>query len=155
MKEVISYVDYLKLKGYTDSISSYQWWKMEVLGMSEREAIDSSIQDYAPLPKYDAEYDAYLWSYEAQSRVNNGWIVTDRLLNGRIPFCWAEMTDDNVILSKLRNRGWIIVNKPLRLEWKTGSQETLEAVMYLVEADRPIGALEFIPKRRKSDGRKI
>ena len=46
-----SYEDYLKRTNQKDSRSAWKWWKIEVCGMSEKEAIKASITEYEPISK--------------------------------------------------------------------------------------------------------
>lgn len=49
MREIIDYETYLKQTGQTDSRTSWKWWKVEVFGISEKEAIKASLKYYEPL----------------------------------------------------------------------------------------------------------
>lgn len=49
MDTIISYEEYLKLNGYNDTRTNWKWWKIEVCGMSEKEAIKASVTEYRPL----------------------------------------------------------------------------------------------------------
>ena len=44
-----SYEEYLKRTNQKDTRESWKWWKIEVCGMSETEAIRASITIYEPL----------------------------------------------------------------------------------------------------------
>lgn len=46
-----SYEDYLKRTGREDNRTSWKYWKMEVCGMDEAEAIKAGIAVYEPLEK--------------------------------------------------------------------------------------------------------
>lgn len=47
----LSYEEYLKATNQKDSRSGWKWWKIEVCGMSEKEAIKASYSVYKPLRK--------------------------------------------------------------------------------------------------------
>ena len=44
-----SYEEYLIRTNQKDCRSAWKWWKIEVYGMSEREAIKASMECYEPL----------------------------------------------------------------------------------------------------------
>lgn len=46
-----SYEEYLRRTKQEDSRESWKWWKIEVYGMSEKEAIKASITLYEPLKR--------------------------------------------------------------------------------------------------------
>lgn len=48
---MISYEEYLKTTGQKDGRTAWKWWKIEVCGMTEREAIQASITCYEPINK--------------------------------------------------------------------------------------------------------
>ncbi len=45
----MSYTEYLRKTGQKDSREAWKWWKIEICGMSEREAIKASAKCYTPL----------------------------------------------------------------------------------------------------------
>ena len=45
----MSYEEYLRKTKQSDSRESWKWWKIEVCGMSEKEAIKASYKVYQPL----------------------------------------------------------------------------------------------------------
>jgi hypothetical protein len=47
----MSYPDYLKTTKQTDSRRMWKEWKIDVCGMSEKQAIKMSYSDYEPLTK--------------------------------------------------------------------------------------------------------
>lgn len=47
----MSYEEYLEKTNQKDSRTAWKWWKIEVCGMSEVEAIKASIHCYEPLQK--------------------------------------------------------------------------------------------------------
>ena len=44
-----SYEEYLNRTNQEDSQTAWKWWKIEICGMSEREAIKASITEYEPI----------------------------------------------------------------------------------------------------------
>ena len=46
---MLSYEEYLRKTKQKDSRTAWKFWKMEVYGMSEKEAIRASYQCYKPL----------------------------------------------------------------------------------------------------------
>lgn len=44
-----SYEEYLNRTNQEDSRTAWKWWKIEVCGMSEIEAIKASITEYEPI----------------------------------------------------------------------------------------------------------
>ena len=46
---MLSYEEYLKQTNQQDSRTAWKWWKIEACGMSEKEAIKTSITEYEPL----------------------------------------------------------------------------------------------------------
>lgn len=46
-----SYEEYLQRTKQKDSRNTWKWWKIEVCGMSEKEAIKASITEYKPVTK--------------------------------------------------------------------------------------------------------
>ena len=46
-----SYEEYLKRTNQEDTRESWKWWKIEVYGMSEVEAIKASVTMYEPLKR--------------------------------------------------------------------------------------------------------
>lgn len=46
-----SYEEYLKRTNQKDTREAWKWWKIEVCGMSETEAIKASITVYEPLKR--------------------------------------------------------------------------------------------------------
>ena len=44
-----SYEEYLKRTNQEDTRTAWKWWKIEVYGMSEKEAIKASITEYEPI----------------------------------------------------------------------------------------------------------
>lgn len=50
---MMSYEEYLQRTNQNDTRSAWKWWKIEVCGMSEREAIKASITCYRPLKDDD------------------------------------------------------------------------------------------------------
>lgn len=46
---MMSYEEYLQATGQKDSRTAWKWWKIEVFGMSEREAIKASVTCYEPI----------------------------------------------------------------------------------------------------------
>lgn len=49
MKTMKSYEEYLKESGQKDCRSAWKWWKIVCCGMSEKEAIKASYNEYEPL----------------------------------------------------------------------------------------------------------
>lgn len=46
---MLSYQEYLEKTGQKDSRFAWKWWKIEVYGMTEKEAIKASIKYYEPI----------------------------------------------------------------------------------------------------------
>lgn len=46
---MMSYQEYLEKTGYKDNRTSWKWWKIEICGMTEKEAIKASIKYYEPI----------------------------------------------------------------------------------------------------------
>ena len=51
---MMSYEEYLKATNQKDSRTAWKWWKIEVCGMTETEAIKASIKYYEPLKEDNA-----------------------------------------------------------------------------------------------------
>ena len=49
--DMMSYEEYLQERKQKDTRQAWKWWKMEVFGMSEKEAIKASYKLYKPLRK--------------------------------------------------------------------------------------------------------
>ena len=48
---MMSYEEYLQERKQKDTRQAWKWWKIEVFGMSEKEAIKASYKLYKPLMK--------------------------------------------------------------------------------------------------------
>lgn len=46
---MMSYQEYLEKTGYKDSPTAWKWWKVEICGMTETEAIKAAIKYYEPI----------------------------------------------------------------------------------------------------------
>ena len=48
---MMSYKEYLEKTGQKDSPTAWKWWKIEVCGMSEKQAIKAYIEHYKKIKK--------------------------------------------------------------------------------------------------------
>lgn len=96
---MLSYEEYLERTGQDDSRTAWKLWKIEVCGMSEKEAIRASIREYVPLPKLQYPLYGVIQNWKGMKETN--YLYTCEELQRFDPKLYKECNQDY-----LGQEGW-------------------------------------------------